>query len=450
MDRRTALRHLVLGAALPLMARPAAGDPDVLVLGAGMAGLAAARQLARAGRRVRLLEARARIGGRVFTSAAWPDLPIDLGASWIHGHRGNPLTALAAEARAPTLATDVDNVAAWWADGRPLSDRELARQAALGEAFEDAIVEAQDAAPDRPLADVLRAVSERVARTGDDRALLAQWANSTVEQEYAGALERLSTSWFDGAEAYPGEDRLFPAGYGALPRHLGAGLDVRLDTPVTRIAWRRDPIEIHTPRGVHTARQLVVALPLGVLQSGGVVFDPPLPPSRREALHEGLAMGLLNKVALRFDRPFWPVDRDWLQVVDAAPGEFAEWVTLHRVTGRPALFGFNAAGAAERIEGLDDAATVDLAMRRLRGVFGRGIPSPVAAQVSRWKADPWARGSYSCVPTGSLPSQRRALGEPLDDRVMFAGEHCHPTHPATVHGAYLSGVEAARRLAASG
>jgi monoamine oxidase len=138
-----------------------------------------------------------------------------------------------------------------------------------------------------------------------------------------------------------------------------------------------------------------------------------------------------------------------LQVVDAAPGEFAEWVTLHRVTGRPALFGFNAAGAAERIEGLDDAATVDLAMRRLRGVFGRSIPSPVAAQVSRWKADPWARGSYSCVPTGSLPSQRRALGEPLDDRVVFAGEHCHPTHPATVHGAYLSGLEAARRLAAS-
>lgn len=449
MDRRTALRHLALGAALPLMARPAAGDPEVLVLGAGMAGLAAARQLARAGRRVRVLEARGRIGGRVHTSAAWPDLPIDLGASWIHGHRGNPLTALAAEARARTLATDVDNAAAWWADGRPLSDRELARQAALGEAFEDAIVEAQDAAPDRPLADVLRAVSERVARTGDDRALLAQWANSTVEQEYAGALERLSTSWFDGAEAYPGEDRLFPAGYGALPRHLAAGLDVRLDTPVTRIAWRRDPIEIHTPRGVHTARQLVVALPLGVLQSGDVVFDPPLPPSRREALHEGLAMGLLNKVALRFDRPFWPVERDWLQVVDAAPGEFAEWVTLHRVTGRPALFGFNAAGAAERIEGLDDAATVDLAMRRLRGVFGRGIPSPVAAQVSRWKADPWARGSYSCVPTGSLPSQRRALGEPLDDRVVFAGEHCHPTHPATVHGAYLSGLEAARRLAAS-
>jgi monoamine oxidase len=120
------------------------------------------------------------------------------------------------------------------------------------------------------------------------------------------------------------------------------------------------------------------------------------------------------------------------------------------ISSPPALFGFNAAGAAERIEGLDDAATVDLAMRRLRGVFGRGIPSPVAAQVSRWKADPWARGSYSCVPTGSLPSQRRALGEPLDDRVMFAGEHCHPTHPATVHGAYLSGVEAARRLAASG
>lgn len=450
MDRRTVLRHLAWAAAWPGVARPAAADPEVLVLGAGMAGLAAARALARAGRRVRVLEARARIGGRVFTSAAWPDFPIDLGASWIHGHRGNPLTALAADAGARTIATDVDNAAAWWADGRPLSDREWARQAALGEVFESAIVEAQDAAHDRPLVEVLRAVSARVARSEDDRALLAQWANSTVEQEYAGALARLSTFWFDGAEAYPGEDRLFPAGYGALPKHLAAGLDVRLDTPVTRIAWRRDPIEIHTPHGVHTARQLVVALPLGVLQSGDVAFDPPLSPSRREALHEGLAMGLLNKVALRFERAFWPAERDWLQVVDAAPGEFAEWVSLQRATGRPALFGFNAAGAAERIEGLDDAATVALAMRRLRGVFGRGVPTPVAAQVSRWKADPWARGSYSCVPVGSTPTQRRALGEPLDDRVVFAGEHCHPTHPATVQGAYLSGLEAARRLAAAG
>ena len=89
-------------------------------------------------------------------------------------------------------------------------------------------------------------------------------------------------------------------------------------------------------------------------------------------------------------------------------------------------------------------------MRRLRGVVGRGVPSPVAAQVSRWKADPWARGSYSFVPVGSTPAQRRVLGEPLDERVVFAGEHCHATHPATVHGAYLSGLEAARRLAAAG
>jgi monoamine oxidase len=450
MDRRHLLRHLAIAAALPGVRAATRSSPEVLVLGAGMAGLAAARDLARAGRRVRVLESRGRIGGRVHTSTAWSDLPVDLGASWIHGHRGNPLTALAAEAGARTIATDLDNAAAWWADGRPLTDAELDRQGRLGEAFESAIADAQEAVPDRPLAEVLREVSARVARNADDRALLAQWANSTVEQEYAGALERLSTSWFDGAGEFPGEDRLFRAGYGALPRHLAAGLDLWLDTPVTRIAWRRDPIEIHTPQGVQTARQVVVALPLGVLQSGDVVFDPPLPPSRREALHEGLAMGLLNKVALRFERAFWPVEADWLQVVDTPPGEFAEWVSLHRVTGRPALFGFNAAGAAERIEGLDDAATVDLAMRRLRGVFGRGIPSPVAAQVSRWKADPWARGSYSCVPTGSLPSQRRELGEALDERLVFAGEHCHPTHPATVHGAYLSGVEAARRLAASG
>jgi monoamine oxidase len=154
-------------------------------------------------------------------------------------------------------------------------------------------------------------------------------------------------------------------------------------------------------------------------------------------------MGLLNKCCLLFDRPFWPDDADAFAYLGETDGHWAEWLSLSRAAGQPALIGFNAGSAAEEIETLDDRQTAARAMEVLRSVFGSSAPEPQAVQISRWRSDPFARGSYSFTAVGSDRASRRSLaGADWDGRLVFAGEACHEDHPATVHGAYLSGRDA--------
>jgi monoamine oxidase len=183
-----------------------------------------------------------------------------------------------------------------------------------------------------------------------------------------------------------------------------------------------------------------------VLQAGSVRFEEPLSRLRQAAIRD-LGMGLLNKCWLRFDRIRWPRDADWMQWLGPQDGVWAEWLSLARHGDAPVLLGFNAGAQAAAIEALDDRATVASAMKALRAMFGAGLPEPLAAQITRWSVDPFARGSYSFHAVGTHSKTRRALaGTDWDGRLVFAGEACSDMHPATVHGAYLSGTAAARQV----
>ncbi len=162
-----------------------------------------------------------------------------------------------------------------------------------------------------------------------------------------------------------------------------------------------------------------------------------------------LGSGLLNKVVLRFARPFWERAPHLLGYISAEKGEWAEWLNLYRYTDRPLLMAFNAARYAERLEGQSDEAVVEGAVAVLRTMYGGDVPRPTAWKVTRWGADPLAMGSYSYLPPGASPSDRAELGKPVDGVLFFAGEHTATDFPATVHGAYRSGRRAARELIAA-
>lgn len=423
----------------------AASDRPVVVIGAGMAGLAAAATLRDAGRAVMVLEARDRIGGRVWTSNLWPGLPVDLGASWIHGVRGNPLTALADRLGAPRVETRYDRARVFGPTGAQIdTDAAMGRAGALVDAARAA---ADDLDRDISLKDAVLASPGWANAAPDVRRMLRHWVNSTAEQEYAGDWSRLSAWYFDEAGEFPGGDVLFPGGYGQLAQGLARGLDIRLGQVVTGLAQGPDGVRVMlADGGVMQAGRVIVTLPLGVLQAGGVAFDPPLAPARQSAIG-ALGMGLLNKCWLRFDRIHWPRDVDWMQFVGPQDGVWAEWLSLARHMEVPVLLGFNAGAQAQAIEALDDRATVASAMAALRVMLGASLPDPVAAQVTRWSADPFARGAYSFHATGSRAATRRDLaGADWDGALVFAGEAASPDHPATVHGAYLSGQAAARAV----
>jgi monoamine oxidase len=417
----------------------------VVVVGAGIAGLAAARALADAGADVRVLEARPTIGGRIRTSRAWPDMPMDLGASWIHGVDGNPLTALADAAGAPRVITRYDSGIALDAAGRELAlDAALARAARQVTAARAAV---EDGARDVSLAAAVEGSSAWRAADARERRLMRHYVNSTIEQEYGGDWTETSAWHFDEDAAFGGDDALFPQGYDRLVHYLAQGLDVRTGHAVRALAPVRGGVRATlADGGTLDADHAVVSVPLGVLRAGGIRFDASLAAPRAAAL-ERLRMGLLNKCWLRFERVAWPADVDWIEWLGPVDGGWAQWLSLAKSARLPVLLAFHGGAQARELEALDDRATRDAAHAALKAMFGNRFPAPIADQITRWTRDPHTLGAYSFNAVGVTADTRRALGgSDWDGALVFAGEATSAEYFGTVHGALLSGRAAARAL----
>ncbi|MCC5973601.1 MAG: FAD-dependent oxidoreductase [Rubellimicrobium sp.] len=421
-------------------------DRSILVVGAGLAGLAAAQALRGGGHAVTVLEARDRIGGRVWTSRLWPDLPTDLGANWIHGIEGNPMTELADQVGARRIGTAYGR-SLWLSEtGERLApDGQLEAAAAL---LDQAREEVEAAASDMSLAQALRG-SQLWARAGaEQRKLLRKWINTSIEHEYAADWEHLSAWHFDeDADDMPGGDVLFPDGFDQLLPPLAEGLDIRTGTEVRKITPAGRGAAVHLASGGSLeADHVICALPLGVLQSGRVTFGEALKTSRQRAIGT-LRSGLLNKCVLRFDRVAWPADADWLQWMSPRDGVWAEWVNLVPSLDVPVLVGFNAGAEAAEFERLDDQTTIASAHEALRAMFGAAFPAPLAGQVTRWGQDVFAQGSYSYNGVGTRPNTRKKLaGDDWDGALLFAGEATSSRFFGSTHGAILSGRKAARQI----
>ncbi len=414
---------------------------SVAVIGAGMAGLAAAGALAQAGADVTIYEARGRIGGRVWTSDLWPDLPCDLGASWIHGVRGNPITKLARAAGAQTTPTDYDSAAAFLGGV-------ATQQPEPWGILETAQDLADTANGTLSLQQAIESLDDYRARGGKDKSALRAAIHRAIEHEYGGDWGQLSAHWYDQGRDYGGGDVLFAGGYGQIARHAAKGLRIQTQAVLQQIAPRAGGVDLTFASGqTLRADAAVLTLPLGVLKSGHIHFGAPLAPARQAAI-DGLGMGLLNKVFLRFDTVPQVPAVDWLEKLDTPALEFPEWVNLAHVLDAPALLGFNAGDSADQIEGWSDADTAAAATDALRAMFGSAFPAPAVAQITRWRRDVFAQGSYSFHAAGAAKTARADLfGADWDGRIAFAGEACSSDHPSTVHGAWTSGLKAATELA---
>lgn len=301
------------------------GARSVAIVGAGMAGLRAAQVLAGRGMRCTILEARNRIGGRIWTSRALGP-PIDLGASWIHGTSGNPLTRLARQAGAETAVTDFEAYRLYNRAGRSL------RWGETPGSFRDVV---------------------------------------EVEHLYGADLADLSDDAIEEGEDFGGPEVIFPAGYDQLFAVLGSTCEMRPASPVTGIAYDDGGVALTVSGGTVTADAALVTVPLGVLKAGSIAFAPALPARKREAIAR-LGMGLLNKVCLRFDRIFWDREAVWIGYVGPERGRFAAWLNMAPFLGQPVLVAFNSGRAAAAIEVMSDEAILAEAMSALRAMYGAG------------------------------------------------------------------------------
>ena len=416
--------------------RPPPDTKSILVVGAGMAGLAAARSLADAGWPVRLIEARDRIGGRVHTNRDW-GAPLEMGASWIQGARDNPLTDLANQAQVQTVSTDYDQVAKLAVDPRlqPLDYQE--------KTWRRFVERARDEVDGGSLGAAVDAAATSEELSGPERAQLAYYVNTEIEDEYAADASQLSAMTFDTGRYTGGPQVIIPSGYDALPRLLADGLQIALNTPVTAVTRRAGSVTVRSGDTTFDGPAAIVTVPLGVLKSGAITFDPPLPEGHAHAVN-ALGFGVLSKSFFRFDRRTWQHENAFYQFIGTQPGVWAQWFTMPIAAG-PIVLAFNAGDRGRSVESSSPNDLIASALPIARQLFGDNA-SPVEVRTSSWTTDPYARGAYSFHAPGSGLDDRRQLQEPIGDRLYLAGEAVGVNNPATVHGAVLSGQYAAAEL----
>eukprot|EP00457_Paulinella_chromatophora_P000418 gb/GEZN01000418.1/.p1 GENE.gb/GEZN01000418.1/~~gb/GEZN01000418.1/.p1 ORF type:complete len:1425 (-),score=297.35 gb/GEZN01000418.1/:237-4181(-) len=303
-----------------------------------------------------------------------------------------------------------------------------------------------------------------------EESLIIDWHAANLEYGCANSLEDVGLTHWDQDDEYAFSDEhvMFRDGYGSILDSLGEGLDIKLNQEVLEIDYGESSgvkvtsrvIALDAPsEPVHlTADAVLVTVPLGVLKADVIKFSPPLPISKQNAIKR-VGFGLLNKLVMEFDRCFW--DDHPQKLVDSwgivdplggsSRGQFYMVWNLSRVAnGTPILVALCAGKAAHSFELEEAAESMQLCMSRLRQIFGQDIPDPVKYHCTRWKQDRFARGSYSYIGIGASGADYDELARPLSSRVFFAGEATNKYNPATVPGAYLSGLRAAGQIQALG
>ena len=416
--------------------QPPADTASILVVGAGMAGLSAARSLADAGRPVRVIEARDRIGGRVCTDRAW-GTPLELGASWIHGTTDNPLTGLAQRARAQLVSTDYYG----WA--KLAVDPAVAPLNYHSSTWRSFVERARSRGGAGDLGTAVQAAADGASLSASERAALAFYLTTEIEDEYAAGANQLSASTFDRGDYAGGDQSVITNGYDALPKLLADGLPIELNTAVTAVAQRGDAVIVRTKDKSFQGPAAIVTVPLGVLKSGAIAFDPPLPGAHARAV-TALGFGALAKSFFRVDQRTWKVDNAFYQYIGPEGGLWSQWFTLPGDAG-PIVLAFNGGDRGRFVESRAPTDLLASALPVARRLFGDNI-SLTDVRTSKWTVDPYALGAYSFHPPGSGLEDRRSLQQPIGERLYLAGEAVGVDNPGTATGALASGRHAASQL----
>jgi monoamine oxidase len=421
-------------------------DADVLVIGAGCAGLGAATALRRHGLTAIVLEAAARIGGRAWTDypAALGGVWFDMGTVWLHSAETNPLVPIAQAAGDTLVRADELRRKRTFIGTREANPAEYADYDEAWARYETTADDLLHALPDAPLS----AVADHLP--GDPWALTVEAFEGPVicvAEAEQFSLRDWRRNVLEGSNLVP------QGGIGAfVARRLGTGLDIRLNTPVTRVHWNQSGgrVTAETRNGTLTARAAIVTVSTGVLAAEAISFDPALPTQVQHCV-AALPMGLAMKVALRATGPdrldlplHCSVDHQVTRRGDRLV-PFQCWPY-----GRDYVQGWIGGAVAWDLARAGDAAAVDFALAQLRAIFGGRVDALFAGGthlVTHWEADPFVRGAYSYVPVGDADA-RVLLGQPLGDgHLLFAGEACHDGLAGTVAGAWLSGQQAANEVA---
>jgi monoamine oxidase len=424
---------------------------QVIVVGAGIAGLVAARALHLGGIDVVVIEGRDRIGGRTHT-VDLAGAAVDLGGSWIHNGAGSPMLPLVAElgiermpasntgiALGATVLNRVDDVF-------PDLDARRALTAAMAGLVRsgariDQVERGVDL--DTAMAQLLPDVDPNVR--GTLGALVAMNEGKDADEV---DFSTFASAFFAGGADH--EDVMPRGGYRPVVEHLAGGLDIHTRQPVRRVRQGPDGVTVDTPSGSFTGTHAIVTVPLGVLKAGTIEFDPPLPAVHTQAINR-VGFGALEKVVLAYERAVWQVDGSpiHITIVDAPTPTWPVILDLSAWYGVPVVLGMATGRHGRALAAWREAERVAALHQTICELGGPDTPDPIGFATTNWATDPFLFGCYANIAPGTDPARHAfdlaELASP-HGRVLFAGEHTCESGTSTVDSAWTTGVREASRL----
>ncbi|KAJ7991478.1 hypothetical protein DPEC_G00284290 [Dallia pectoralis] len=440
-------------------------NKNVIVIGAGASGLAAARQLQNFGMQVVVLEARERIGGRVWDDTSLGGITVGRGAQIVNGCVNNPIALMSEQLnmKMHKLGERCD----LFQEGGSATDPAIDKRMDFHfNAILDVVSEwrkdksqNQDAALGEKIQEVYKTfLQESGIQFSELEEKVLQFHLSNLEYACGSSLDQVSARSWDHNEffaQFSGDHTLLTEGYSSVLNKLAEGLDIHVKTPVQAIDYSGDVVIVTSLNGTQwTAQKVLVTVPLTLLQNNTIKINPALPERKLKAIHS-LGAGFIEKVALQFPYRFWDSKiqgADYFGHIPPSPdkrGMFSVFYDMDPQGKRSVLMSVVTGEAVTSIRDMEDKDVADQCLKVLRDLFKeQEVPEPVKYFVTRWSRDRWSQMSYSFVKTGGSGEAYDIIAEDVQGKLFFAGEATNRHFPQTVTGAYLSGVREASKIAA--
>nr|XP_021409167.1 lysine-specific histone demethylase 1B [Lonchura striata domestica] len=440
-------------------------NKSVIIVGAGAAGLAAARQLHNFGIKVIVLEAKDRIGGRVWDDKTFTGVTVGRGAQIVNGCVNNPMALMCEQLgiKMHKLGEKCDLIQ----EGGRITDPTIDKRMDFHfNAILDVVSEwrkdktqHQDVPLGEKIQEIYKAfIQESGIQFSELEEKVLQFHLSNLEYACGSNLSQVSARSWDHNEffaQFAGDHTLLTVGYSTVIDKLAEGLDIRLNFPVQSIDYSGEEVQITTADGtVWTTQKVLVTVPLALLQKNAIQFNPPLSEKKIKAINS-LGAGVIEKIALQFPYRFWDSKIQGADFFGHVPpnstqrGLFSVFYDMDPEGKESILMSVVTGDAVTTIKNLDDQQVLQQCMTVLQELFKeQEVPDPVKFFVTRWSNDRWLQMAYSFVKTGGSGEAYDMIAEDIQGKVFFAGEATNRHFPQTVTGAYLSGVREASKIAA--